>query len=153
MAMCHFRYMLQYQESIPCEQLVMRLCDLKQSYTQFGGACLCEGDRPSAMMHEKLLLAFLPLLLLYSSFLPSSHSSLLLVSHPSSFSLLLLFSPSSSSPLPPTPLLFLVQGSVPLVCPSSTWDGILTMVSNSTRVTQAVTTEDGKPPASVATTR
>lgn len=31
------RYMLQYQECIPCEQLVMKLCDLKQSYTQFGG--------------------------------------------------------------------------------------------------------------------
>ena len=34
---CHCRYMLQYQENIPCEQLVMRLCDLKQAYTQFGG--------------------------------------------------------------------------------------------------------------------
>ena len=33
----HCRYMLQYQENIPCEQLVMRLCDLKQAYTQFGG--------------------------------------------------------------------------------------------------------------------
>ena len=31
------RYLLQYQEEIPCEQLVMRLCDLKQQYTQFGG--------------------------------------------------------------------------------------------------------------------
>lgn len=31
------RYLLQYQESIPCEQLVMKLCDLKQAYTQFGG--------------------------------------------------------------------------------------------------------------------
>jgi len=35
--LCHCRYTLQYQESIPCEQLVMRLCDLKQAYTQFGG--------------------------------------------------------------------------------------------------------------------
>uniref|UniRef100_A0A8C4WWF8 Proteasome subunit alpha type n=1 Tax=Eptatretus burgeri TaxID=7764 RepID=A0A8C4WWF8_EPTBU len=30
------RYYFQYQEPIPCEQLVMTLCDLKQSYTQFG---------------------------------------------------------------------------------------------------------------------
>ena len=33
----HFRYHLQYQEPIPCEQLVSSLCDLKQAYTQFGG--------------------------------------------------------------------------------------------------------------------
>ncbi|CAH1795790.1 unnamed protein product [Owenia fusiformis] len=31
------RYMLQYQEPIPCEQLVSTLCDFKQAYTQFGG--------------------------------------------------------------------------------------------------------------------
>ena len=31
------RYRFQYQENIPCEQLVMRLCDIKQAYTQFGG--------------------------------------------------------------------------------------------------------------------
>ncbi|XP_022333186.1 proteasome subunit alpha type-4-like [Crassostrea virginica] len=31
------RYHLQYQEPIPCEQLVSSLCDLKQAYTQFGG--------------------------------------------------------------------------------------------------------------------
>lgn len=31
------RYLLTYQEEIPCEQLVQRLCDLKQGYTQFGG--------------------------------------------------------------------------------------------------------------------
>jgi 20S proteasome subunit alpha 3 len=31
------RYYYQYQEPIPIEQLLMRLCDLKQSYTQFGG--------------------------------------------------------------------------------------------------------------------
>ena len=31
------RYSLQYQEPIPCEQLVSTLCDLKQAYTQFGG--------------------------------------------------------------------------------------------------------------------
>lgn len=29
--------MLRYQECIPCEQLVMQLCDVKQAYTQFGG--------------------------------------------------------------------------------------------------------------------
>lgn len=31
------RYMLQYQEPIPCEQLVSWLCDVKQAYTQYGG--------------------------------------------------------------------------------------------------------------------
>lgn len=31
------RYKLYYGESIPCEQLVSHLCDIKQSYTQFGG--------------------------------------------------------------------------------------------------------------------
>jgi len=31
------RYLLQYGESIPCEQLVSQLCDRKQAYTQFGG--------------------------------------------------------------------------------------------------------------------
>ncbi|KAL5004561.1 hypothetical protein ScPMuIL_018017 [Solemya velum] len=31
------RYLLQYQEPVPCEQLVATLCDLKQAYTQFGG--------------------------------------------------------------------------------------------------------------------
>lgn len=31
------RYRLQYGESMPCEQLVQSLCNLKQSYTQFGG--------------------------------------------------------------------------------------------------------------------
>ncbi|RXM98034.1 Iron-responsive element-binding protein 2 [Acipenser ruthenus] len=31
------RYLLQYQEPIPCEQLVTALCDIKQAYTQFGG--------------------------------------------------------------------------------------------------------------------
>merc|ERR1712076_176613 len=31
------RFYLQYQEPIPCEQLVTTLCDVKQAYTQFGG--------------------------------------------------------------------------------------------------------------------
>nr|CAG4648760.1 EOG090X09LQ [Polyphemus pediculus] len=31
------RYLLKYGESIPCEQLVSWLCDVKQAYTQFGG--------------------------------------------------------------------------------------------------------------------
>ncbi|KXJ26312.1 proteasome subunit alpha type-4 [Exaiptasia diaphana] len=31
------RYQLQYQEPIPCEQMVSSLCDIKQAYTQFGG--------------------------------------------------------------------------------------------------------------------
>jgi len=31
------RYFLQYAEPIPCEQLVQWLCDIKQSYTQYGG--------------------------------------------------------------------------------------------------------------------
>lgn len=32
------RHTLQFGEPIPCEQLVMRLCDIKQAYTQTGGA-------------------------------------------------------------------------------------------------------------------
>jgi 20S proteasome subunit alpha 3 len=31
------RYLLQYGEHIPCEQLVSWLCDIKQAYTQYGG--------------------------------------------------------------------------------------------------------------------
>lgn len=31
------RYLYSYNEDIPCEQLVRRLCDLKQGYTQHGG--------------------------------------------------------------------------------------------------------------------
>lgn len=31
------QYLLTYNEEIPCEQLVRRLCDLKQGYTQHGG--------------------------------------------------------------------------------------------------------------------
>jgi len=31
------RYTYAYQEQIPIEQLLMRVCDLKQGYTQFGG--------------------------------------------------------------------------------------------------------------------
>jgi len=31
------RYFYSYQESIPIEQLLRQVCDLKQSYTQFGG--------------------------------------------------------------------------------------------------------------------
>ena len=39
-----FRYVLQYQEPIPCEQLVCTLCDVKQAYTQFGGKCVSGND-------------------------------------------------------------------------------------------------------------
>lgn len=31
------RHTLMFGEPIPCEQLVMRLCDIKQAYTQYGG--------------------------------------------------------------------------------------------------------------------
>ena len=31
------RYLVQYGETIPCEQLVSWLCDVKQAYTQYGG--------------------------------------------------------------------------------------------------------------------
>ncbi|KAI5718880.1 hypothetical protein M8J76_001646 [Diaphorina citri] len=31
------RYLIQYNEPIPCEQLVACLCDIKQGYTQYGG--------------------------------------------------------------------------------------------------------------------
>lgn len=34
------RHTLQFGEPIPCEQLVMRLCDIKQAYTQYGGIVL-----------------------------------------------------------------------------------------------------------------
>jgi 20S proteasome subunit alpha 3 len=32
------RHLLQYNEDIPVELLAQRLCDMKQGYTQFGGA-------------------------------------------------------------------------------------------------------------------
>ena len=31
------QYLYNYGDDIPCEQLVKRLCDLKQGYTQTGG--------------------------------------------------------------------------------------------------------------------
>ncbi|KAJ3087199.1 hypothetical protein HK102_011604 [Quaeritorhiza haematococci] len=31
------QYLFTYNETIPCEQMVQRLCDLKQGYTQYGG--------------------------------------------------------------------------------------------------------------------
>ena len=31
------RYHYRFRESMPCEQLVSMLCDLKQAYTQYGG--------------------------------------------------------------------------------------------------------------------
>lgn len=31
------QYRLQYGDNMPIEQLVTKLCDLKQGYTQFGG--------------------------------------------------------------------------------------------------------------------
>ena len=31
------QYLYTYDDNIPCEQLVKRLCDLKQGYTQTGG--------------------------------------------------------------------------------------------------------------------
>ena len=31
------RYLYQYQEPIPVEQLVRSICDYKQAYTQYGG--------------------------------------------------------------------------------------------------------------------
>ena len=33
------RHLLSYDEEMPVEQLAQRLCDLKQGYTQYGGAC------------------------------------------------------------------------------------------------------------------
>merc|ERR1711973_1036821 len=43
------RYLLQYEESIPCEQLVSRLCDTKQAYTQYGGwKATCIGNNSTA---------------------------------------------------------------------------------------------------------
>lgn len=43
-----FRYLLQYQEPIPCEQRVTALCDIKQAYTQFGGESHRRSGVPSA---------------------------------------------------------------------------------------------------------
>jgi 20S proteasome subunit alpha 3 len=31
------RYKYSYQENMPLEQLITKICDLKQSYTQYGG--------------------------------------------------------------------------------------------------------------------
>jgi len=31
------QYLYTYNEDMPCEQLVQKLCDLKQGYTQYGG--------------------------------------------------------------------------------------------------------------------
>jgi 20S proteasome subunit alpha 3 len=31
------RYLYQYQEAMPVEQLVQRVCNFKQAYTQYGG--------------------------------------------------------------------------------------------------------------------
>jgi 20S proteasome subunit alpha 3 len=36
------RYLIQYGEPMPCEQLVAWLCDIKQAYTQYGGKCSVE---------------------------------------------------------------------------------------------------------------
>lgn len=33
------RYLLEYDNDMPVEQLAQRLCDLKQGYTQYGGEC------------------------------------------------------------------------------------------------------------------
>lgn len=47
------RYLLRYDSPIPVEQLVRRLCDMKQGYTQFGGlrpfgvSFLCAGWDPA----------------------------------------------------------------------------------------------------------
>jgi 20S proteasome subunit alpha 3 len=40
-------YLLTYNEDIPCEQLVRRLCDLKQGYTQHGGNYLPTRTKPN----------------------------------------------------------------------------------------------------------
>jgi 20S proteasome alpha/beta subunit len=34
------QYLYTYNEDMPCEQLVQKLCDLKQGYTQYGGTHL-----------------------------------------------------------------------------------------------------------------
>jgi len=52
------RYLLTYNEDIPCEQLVRRVCDLKQGYTQRGGlrpfgvSFICAGYDP--LLHFQL---------------------------------------------------------------------------------------------------
>lgn len=44
-------YLLTYNEDIPCEQLVRRLCDLKQGYTQHGGNILNKPTPHPALPH------------------------------------------------------------------------------------------------------
>lgn len=43
------RYVFQYQEAMPVEQLVQRVCNYKQAYTQYGGL------RPFGVVSKKQL--------------------------------------------------------------------------------------------------
>jgi 20S proteasome alpha/beta subunit len=54
------RYLLQYGESIPCEQLVSWLCDIKQAYTQYGGnqAKFCNLFIHSHISLKKIIVKF-----------------------------------------------------------------------------------------------
>lgn len=38
------QYLFTYNEEMPCELMVQRLCDLKQGYTQTGGTFLAKSD-------------------------------------------------------------------------------------------------------------
>ena len=40
------QHLLQYNEDIPVELLAQRLCDMKQGYTQYGGALIIFGESP-----------------------------------------------------------------------------------------------------------
>jgi len=43
------KYLLQYNQDIPVEQLAQRLCDMKQGYTQYGGTSALV--RPLRFLH------------------------------------------------------------------------------------------------------
>jgi 20S proteasome subunit alpha 3 len=43
------RYLLRYDQPIPVEQLLQQVCDLKQGYTQYGGAFVCFVTRSSVI--------------------------------------------------------------------------------------------------------
>jgi len=46
------RHKLNYEESIPVEQLVIHLCDIKQAYTQFGGKRLASASIQYCVRHS-----------------------------------------------------------------------------------------------------
>lgn len=60
------RYLAQYGESMPCEQLVSALCDMKQAYTQYGGNVL-QTLPLFSVIHSNSLILFDKCLSLYEN--------------------------------------------------------------------------------------